>query len=253
MSFVNTIPTTEGGTHVAGFERAMTKAVNDTLLANTKKLARLAKSGKDRAEKADVQEGLVAAIKVTFPEPQFRGQTKGELGTPAVQTIVYDVVKDGLADWFDERRHARPTSTPSARSSPRRSSTGSRPARPSRPSARLAGLGIGRHARQAGRLPHPRRRLRAADRRGRLGRRAGQGRAQLRVHGRAARSGARSSTPASPPSSRSSRTPRPRRCSPPSAPARAPTSSSRTPATAASSSCATPTSTAATSAACCSR
>ena len=80
---MNTIPTTEGGTHVAGFERAMTKAVNDVLLAGTKKLARLAKSGKDRAEKADVQEGLVAAIKVTFPEPQFKGQTKGELGTPA--------------------------------------------------------------------------------------------------------------------------------------------------------------------------
>ena len=81
-SFVNTIPTTEGGTHVAGFDRAMTKVVNDTLLAGTKKLATLAKSGKDRAEKGDVQEGLVAAIKVTFPEPQFKGQTKQELGTP---------------------------------------------------------------------------------------------------------------------------------------------------------------------------
>ncbi len=100
VSFVNTIPTTEGGTHVTGFERAMNKAVNDTLLAGAKKLARLAKTGKDRAEKADVQEGLVAAIKVTFPEPQFRGQTKGELGTQPVQTIVYDVVKDGLSAWF---------------------------------------------------------------------------------------------------------------------------------------------------------
>ncbi len=100
VSFVNTIPTTDGGTHVAGLERAMNKAVNDTLLAGAKKLAKLAKTGKDRAEKADVQEGLVAAIKVTFPEPQFRGQTKGELGTPAVQSIVYDVVKEGLAAWF---------------------------------------------------------------------------------------------------------------------------------------------------------
>jgi DNA gyrase subunit B len=101
VSFVNTIPTREGGTHVAGFERAMTKAVNDSLLANNRKLAKLAKSGKDRAEKADVQEGLVAAIKVTFAEPQFRGQTKGELGTPGVQSIVYDVVKDGLTGWFE--------------------------------------------------------------------------------------------------------------------------------------------------------
>jgi len=101
VSFVNTIPTAEGGTHVAGFERALTKSVNDVLLAGTKKLAKLAKQGKDRAEKADVQEGLVAVVKATFPEPQFRGQTKGELGTPAIQSIVYDVVKDGLTSWMD--------------------------------------------------------------------------------------------------------------------------------------------------------
>ena len=101
VSFVNTIPTREGGTHVAGFERALTKAVNDTLLTTTKKLAKLAKQGKDRAEKADVQEGMVAAVKVTFAEPQFRGQTKGELGTPAIQSIVYDVTKDGLVTWCE--------------------------------------------------------------------------------------------------------------------------------------------------------
>ena len=101
VSFVNTIPTREGGTHVTGFERAMTKAVNDSLLADAKKLAKLAKNGKAKAEKADVQEGLVAAVKVTFPEPQFRGQTKGELGTPAIQSITYDVVKDGAANWFE--------------------------------------------------------------------------------------------------------------------------------------------------------
>lgn len=100
-SFVNTIPTSEGGTHIAGFERAMTKVANDVLLAGTKKLARLAKSGKDRAEKSDIQEGLVAAVKVTFPEPQFKGQTKQELGTPAVQSIVYEVVRDNFTNWID--------------------------------------------------------------------------------------------------------------------------------------------------------
>lgn len=100
-SFVNTIPTTEGGTHVSGFDRALTKVVNDTLLAGSKKLARLAKSGKDRAEKSDVQEGLVAAVKVTFPEPQFKGQTKQELGTPAIGSIVYEVVRDNLGNWLD--------------------------------------------------------------------------------------------------------------------------------------------------------
>lgn len=101
VSFVNTIPTREGGTHVVGFERAMTKVVNEVLLKSTKKLARLAKSGKDRAEKSDVQEGLVACVKVTFPEPQFRGQTKGELGTPGVQSIVYEVVRHGMGNWID--------------------------------------------------------------------------------------------------------------------------------------------------------
>jgi DNA gyrase subunit B len=101
LSFVNTIPTIQGGTHVAGFERALGYVINDVLLAGTRKLAALAKSGDDRAKKEDVQEGLVAVVKVTFPEPQFRGQTKQELGTPAVQSIVYDVVKQGLTDWIN--------------------------------------------------------------------------------------------------------------------------------------------------------
>jgi len=100
-SFVNTVPTPDGGTHLAGFERALTRAINDKLLPGTKKLAKLAKQDKDRAVKDDVHEGLVAAIKVTFPEPQFRGQTKRELGTPAIQSIVYDIVKTQLTAWFE--------------------------------------------------------------------------------------------------------------------------------------------------------
>ena len=100
-SFVNTIPTTEGGTHISGFDRALGKVVNDTLLSGTKKLARLARTNQDRAEKSDVQEGLVAAIKVTFPEPQFKGQTKQELGTPAIGSIVYEVVRDNLGNWIE--------------------------------------------------------------------------------------------------------------------------------------------------------
>jgi len=99
-SFVNTIPTVQGGTHTAGFDRALTRAVNDVLLKDTRKLAKLAKENKHRATKEDVQEGMVAACKVVFPEPQFRGQTKQELGTPAIEKIVYDVVKQGITDWF---------------------------------------------------------------------------------------------------------------------------------------------------------
>jgi DNA gyrase subunit B len=100
VSFVNTIPTSEGGTHVAGFERALSRVANDELLAEVKKLKKLAREGKERATPADIQEGLVAAVKVTFPEPQFKGQTKQELGTPAVQSIVYDVTKAGLSGWI---------------------------------------------------------------------------------------------------------------------------------------------------------
>ncbi|MFT7473751.1 MAG: DNA gyrase subunit B [Verrucomicrobiales bacterium] len=101
ITFVNTIPTAEGGTHLNGFDRSMTRAVNDVLLKDMRKLAKLAKSNKHKAIKDDVQEGLVAVCKVTFPEPQFRGQTKQELGTPGIERIVYDVVKQGISDWFN--------------------------------------------------------------------------------------------------------------------------------------------------------
>ncbi len=99
VSFVNTIPTSDGGTHVAGFERALSRVANEQLLAETKKLKKLAKQGNDRATPSDIQEGLVAAVKVTVPEPQFKGQTKQELGTPAIQNLVYETVKSGFADW----------------------------------------------------------------------------------------------------------------------------------------------------------
>ena len=95
-SFVNTIPTPAGGTHLAGFERALTRAVNDVLLDGSKRLARAG----ERAGREEVQEGLVGALQVVVPEPQFRGQTKQELGTPAVQSVVYDAVKSALTQWF---------------------------------------------------------------------------------------------------------------------------------------------------------
>ena len=99
VSFVNTIPTSEGGTHIAGYDRALSRVINKTLLADTKKLKKLAKQGNDRAMPTDIQEGLIAAVKVTFPEPQFKGQTKQELGTPAIQNIVYQSAKAGLENW----------------------------------------------------------------------------------------------------------------------------------------------------------
>ncbi|MCB0991747.1 MAG: DNA topoisomerase IV subunit B [Acidimicrobiales bacterium] len=103
VSFVNTIPTPDGGTHVAGFERALTFAVNDALkTADPRKLKKLKDNGK--AQKEDVQEGLVAVVRATVPEPQFRGQTKRELGTPDVQKIVYEVAKNELNEFFSGKQ-----------------------------------------------------------------------------------------------------------------------------------------------------
>ena len=110
VSFVNTIPTSAGGTHLAGFDKSLTRVVNSVLLKDNRKLARVArdasrgagtKNGKTSATKDDVREGLVAAIKVTFSEPQFRGQTKQELGTPAVEGIVARVTYEQLKEWFE--------------------------------------------------------------------------------------------------------------------------------------------------------
>ena len=100
VGFVNTIPTPEGGTHIAGFERALTASVNTALNeADPRKLRRLKDDA--RAQREDAQEGLVAVVRATFAEPQFRGQTKRELGTPQVQRIVANVVREGGRAWFD--------------------------------------------------------------------------------------------------------------------------------------------------------
>ena len=94
-SFVNVIETPKGGTHVAGFERAITKVVNEQLRA-----AKLLKGAEDAVTKDDVMEGLTAVVSVRFPEPQFEGQTKEVLGTPALSRIVATVVSRELAGWF---------------------------------------------------------------------------------------------------------------------------------------------------------
>ena len=97
-SFVNVVPTAKGGTHVTGFERAMVKTLNDQLKAQ-----RLLKSGEDPVIKDDVLEGLTAVVSVRLPEPQFEGQTKEVLGTPAVTKIVSQVVSTELANFLEGR------------------------------------------------------------------------------------------------------------------------------------------------------
>jgi DNA gyrase subunit B len=104
QSFVNIIATPKGGTHVAGFERALVKVVNEQLKAN-----RLLKATDDPVTKEDVQEGLTAVVTVRVAEPQFEGQTKEVLGTPAATKIVNTVISKELADWFtNPPRGAKP-------------------------------------------------------------------------------------------------------------------------------------------------
>jgi DNA gyrase subunit B len=95
-SFVNIISTPKGGTHVTGFEKAITKAVNDALRA-TKTL----KNNEADVIKDDVQEGLTAVVTVRMSEPQFEGQTKEVLGTAAASKIVGQVVADEMKVFFN--------------------------------------------------------------------------------------------------------------------------------------------------------
>ncbi|MCZ0206893.1 type IIA DNA topoisomerase subunit B [Streptomyces achromogenes] len=90
-SFVNIIATPKGGTHVAGFEQALTQTLNDVLRA--KKLLRVAE---DNIVKDDALEGLTAVVTVRLAEPQFEGQTKEVLGTSAARRIVNNVVGSEL-------------------------------------------------------------------------------------------------------------------------------------------------------------
>jgi DNA gyrase subunit B len=97
-SFVNVIATPKGGTHVTGFDRALVKTLNEQLRA-----VRLLKNGDEPVTKEDVLEGLTAVISVRLPEPQFEGQTKEVLGTPAARTIVGDVVAAELKAFLEAK------------------------------------------------------------------------------------------------------------------------------------------------------
>jgi DNA gyrase subunit B len=98
-SFVNVIPTPEGGTHLTGFRMALTRSVNDY----AKKLT----SGKTAMEPMtgdDMREGLTAIVYLKMPSTilQFEGQTKGKLGNAEVQPFVQAATKEALDTYFEE-------------------------------------------------------------------------------------------------------------------------------------------------------
>jgi len=96
FSYVNTINTLDGGTHLIGFRSALTRVLNSY---GTRE--KLFKNDKLSLAGEDVREGLSAVISVKVPEPQFEGQTKAKLGNSEVKGIVESVVSEGLNDFFE--------------------------------------------------------------------------------------------------------------------------------------------------------
>ncbi len=94
-SYVNVIATPKGGTHVGGFESALTKTFNDVL-----RESKTLKVAEPDVVKDDALEGLTAVVTVRLAEPQFEGQTKEVLGTPAARAIVRKVVGKELKDFL---------------------------------------------------------------------------------------------------------------------------------------------------------
>ena len=100
VSFVNIIATPKGGTHVQGFERGLTRAFTKVLDGT-----RLTKSS-DEILKEDITEGLTAVVTVRLAEPQFEGQTKEVLGTPAVLKLVATVVETEVTAFLTSAKSA---------------------------------------------------------------------------------------------------------------------------------------------------
>ena len=96
-SFVNNINTIEGGTHLEGFKRALTKVFND--YAKSKNIL---KEKDNNLSGDDIREGVTAVISVKVKEPQFEGQTKTKLGNSEITGIVQSIVNDKLATFLEE-------------------------------------------------------------------------------------------------------------------------------------------------------
>ena len=97
LTFVNNINTIEGGTHLEGFKRALTKTFNDYARSHN-----LIKEKDGNLQGEDIREGITAVISVKVKEPQFEGQTKTKLGNSNVTGIVSSAVSESLANFLEE-------------------------------------------------------------------------------------------------------------------------------------------------------
>ena len=96
-SFVNNINTIEGGTHLEGFKRGITKVFNEYARSHN-----ILKDKDSNLQGEDIREGMTAVISVKVKDPQFEGQTKTKLGNSNVTSIVQSILVDSLAPFLEE-------------------------------------------------------------------------------------------------------------------------------------------------------
>ena len=96
-TFVNNINTIEGGTHLEGFKRSLTKVFNDYARTHN-----ILKEKESNLQGEDIREGITAVVSVKVKEPQFEGQTKTKLGNSEVSGIVYSMVNEALSAFLEE-------------------------------------------------------------------------------------------------------------------------------------------------------
>ena len=96
-TFVNNINTIEGGTHLEGFKRALTKVFNDYARNHN-----ILKEKDSNLQGEDIREGITAVVSVKVKEPQFEGQTKTKLGNSEVTGVVQSMVNEALSTFLEE-------------------------------------------------------------------------------------------------------------------------------------------------------
>ena len=96
-TFVNNINTVEGGTHLEGFKRSLTKVFNDYARSHN-----FLKDKDSNLQGEDIREGITAVVSVKVKEPQFEGQTKTKLGNSEVTGVVQSMVNEALSTFLEE-------------------------------------------------------------------------------------------------------------------------------------------------------